>query len=127
MGIVSFSHCFSSTPTLSTLLTPLQALIGLFRPTPPVSGEEVAAAPQMSLPRHLTASPGLHRCASDKNRTPAASHAKPPLTASPRASRNQLKIVRQFEPGASASCAGRMTISGSMADVCAALDRMAQH
>jgi hypothetical protein len=39
---------------------------------------------------------------------------------------SQLKIVRLFEPGVSASCAGRMLISGRMADVCAELDRMEQ-
>ncbi|MDO9359861.1 MAG: hypothetical protein Q7T70_12810 [Polaromonas sp.] len=34
--------------------------------------------------------------------------------------------MREFEPGVSPSCAGRMVISGRMADVCAELDRMAQ-
>jgi len=42
----------------------------------------------------------------------------------PRTSR--LKIVRQFEPGVGPACAGRMVISGRMADVCAELDRMAE-
>ncbi len=42
----------------------------------------------------------------------------------PRTSR--LKIVRQFEPGVGPTCAGRMVISGRMADVCAELDRMAE-
>lgn len=37
---------------------------------------------------------------------------------------SRLKIVRLLEPGDSASCAGRMLISGRMADVCAELDRM---
>ncbi|HYW58646.1 MAG TPA: hypothetical protein VE934_16980 [Polaromonas sp.] len=34
--------------------------------------------------------------------------------------------MREFEAGISPSCAGRMVISGRMADVCAELDRMAQ-
>jgi hypothetical protein len=38
----------------------------------------------------------------------------------------RLKVVREFEAGISPSCAGRMVISGRMADVCAELDRMAQ-
>ena len=37
---------------------------------------------------------------------------------------SRLKIVRRFEPGVGASLAGRMVISGRMADVCAELDRM---
>jgi hypothetical protein len=42
------------------------------------------------------------------------------------ATTRRLKIVREFEAGVSPSCAGRMVISGRMADVCAELDRMAQ-
>jgi len=37
---------------------------------------------------------------------------------------SRLRILREFEPGASPACAGRMVISGRMADVCAELDRM---
>ncbi|HEX7889976.1 MAG TPA: hypothetical protein VF522_11500 [Ramlibacter sp.] len=36
-----------------------------------------------------------------------------------------LRIVRLVEPSASRAVAGRMVISGRMADVCAELDRMA--
>lgn len=36
-----------------------------------------------------------------------------------------LKILREFEPGRCRSSTGRLVISGRMADVCAALDRMA--
>lgn len=35
-----------------------------------------------------------------------------------------LRILREFEPGASPATAGRMVISGTMADVCAELDRL---
>ena len=38
----------------------------------------------------------------------------------------RLRVVRQVEEGISPSCAGRMVISGRMADVCAELDRMVQ-
>ena len=34
--------------------------------------------------------------------------------------------MREFEPGASPACAGRMVIAGRMADVCAELERMSQ-
>jgi hypothetical protein len=39
---------------------------------------------------------------------------------------NRLKIVRVVDASARRDCAGRMVISGRMADVCAELDRMAQ-
>ena len=38
----------------------------------------------------------------------------------------RLKIVREFDAGIAPSCAGRMVISGRMADVCAELERMSQ-
>ena len=38
----------------------------------------------------------------------------------------RLKVVREFDAGIGPSCAGRMVISGRMADVCAELDRMTQ-
>ena len=39
---------------------------------------------------------------------------------------SRLRVLREFEPGASPACAGRMVISGRMADVCAELERMSQ-
>jgi len=39
---------------------------------------------------------------------------------------SRLRIVREFDANVSPACAGRMVISGRMADVCAELDRMAQ-
>lgn len=41
------------------------------------------------------------------------------------APRSQLRVVREFDSAVSPDCAGRMVISGRMADVCAELDRMA--
>jgi hypothetical protein len=37
---------------------------------------------------------------------------------------SRLRILREFEPGASPGNAGRIVISGTMADVCAELDRL---
>ena len=37
---------------------------------------------------------------------------------------DRLRVVREFEPNMSRTCAGRMVISGRMADVCAELERM---
>jgi hypothetical protein len=39
---------------------------------------------------------------------------------------SRLRIVREFDANVGPACAGRMVISGRMADVCAELDRMAQ-
>ena len=122
MGIVSFSHCFSRTPVLSVLLAPLQTLVGLFGPATPASGNASVLASKTCIPRKMAMGTGPHACQAGKKDALIASRVKSPL----KPSRSRLKIVRQFEPGASSLCAGRMTISGSMADVCAELDRMAQ-
>ncbi len=109
--------------TLSLVLAPLQALLGFFMPLQSASamlrhsqkqdhGQKTYRAPAFNTaPWSLLAA----------NNPPAmlASPAQP-------ASCSRLKIVRAFEPGVSPSCAGRMVITGRMADVCAELDRMAQ-
>ena len=40
---------------------------------------------------------------------------------------SRLRVVRESDSSISPDCAGRMVISGRMADVCAELDRMALH
>ena len=40
---------------------------------------------------------------------------------------SRLKVVREFEYGSNPLCAGRMMMSGRMGDVCAELERMANH
>ena len=45
----------------------------------------------------------------------------------PESARNILRVVRESDAGIKPDCAGRMVISGRMADVCAELDRMALH
>jgi hypothetical protein len=122
MGIISFSHCFSRAPVLSVLLAPLQTLMGLFEPAAPASDNASVSAIKTGMPRKMALSAGSHACQTGKKDVLIGSCVKSPL----KPSRSRLKIVRQFEPGASSLCAGRMTISGSMADVCAELDRMAQ-
>ena len=42
-----------------------------------------------------------------------------------KATPGSLRVVRESDPAIGAECAGRMVISGRMADVCAELDRMA--
>lgn len=45
--------------------------------------------------------------------------------ASPTPRHNTLRVVRESDAAIQPDCAGRMVISGRMADVCAELDRMA--
>ncbi len=62
-------------------------------------------------------------------RQPPRRRVKPPTPASQAPKRptpSRLRIVREFDANVSPGCAGRMVISGRMADVCAELERMAQ-
>lgn len=124
MATVSFSNI----PVLSTLLTLLQTQLGLF-------GTDTSASASASAPsiaplkavkkrksRKLALVAGMHVSPAGKKDLLADSHVNFSLRRPPA----QLKIVRQFEPDISPLCAGRMTISGSMADVCAELDRMVE-
>lgn len=57
-------------------------------------------------------------------RMPGACHAAQPAFA-PRPALKPLRVVRVLEPAAPRSTAGRMVISGRLADVCAELERLA--
>ena len=63
--------------------------------------------------------PGLMRCNAGPSKTIAKEECP-----SFRANRLPLRIVRVVEAGQAPTLVGRMTISGSMADVCAELDRL---
>ena len=52
--------------------------------------------------------------------------AKPAGITSKAPTLSRLKVVREFDSAVGPACAGRMVISGRMADVCAELDRLAQ-
>ncbi|WP_341904431.1 hypothetical protein [Polaromonas sp. YR568] len=116
MGIISFS----SSPLLSILLAPVQALAGWFVPAhhaaPRASGSVQMQPSSDHLPRRRA-----HSVNTQGGNTPRA------CGGMARASRqSRLKIVREFDASVGASCAGRMVITGRMADVCAELDRMAR-
>ena len=121
MGIAVFSRSPALSPLWSVLLSPLQALAALLRPAPPLPAFVAASRRQatVELPVPLKTTVAGTRHASMTSNKPCQTVAK---ATSPR----RLKIVREFEAGVSPSCAGRMVISGRMADVCAELDRMAQ-
>lgn len=122
MATVSFSNI----PVLSTLLTLLQTQLGLFGTDTSASAPAPSIAPLKAVKkrksRKLALVAGMHVSPAGKKDLLADSHVNFSLRRPPA----QLKIVRQFEPDISPLCAGRMTISGSMADVCAELDRMVE-
>ena len=56
---------------------------------------------------------------------PVPTGARPSLPAAALRPAKPLRVVRVLEPSASRAVAGRMVISGRLADVCAELDRLA--
>ena len=132
MGITRFSLHPTHLPLLSVLRTPLSALVALFVPghASPSRVLDVDHNHNKKIVR-----PTAHKAPVSHKNQPARTAAsrlftKPCINAarasSSRPSTGRLRIVREFEAGVGPSCAGRMVISGRMADVCAELERMAQ-
>ena len=138
MGIFSFSH----SSILSVLLAPVHALAAWFVPTQNATGRFAPPAGAQCSPGQLvlpfgSRAPAGHPWRHASGAT-AAAHQSPAPTAcgsltakssklslkSPAPSR--LRVVREFDSNVGPACAGRMVISGRMADVCAELERMAQ-
>lgn len=121
MGIASFSR----SPLLSVLLAPLQALATLWVPAqPPAAAPSCSAVPAFK--RFAANDSSATNSIAGGSRHPWATGQNPCQLMAKSAAPRRLKVVREFEAGISPSCAGRMVISGRMADVCAELDRMAQ-
>ena len=131
MGIVSFSYTFARMPVLSVLLAPLQMLVALFVPANPVCGRALAR-PASKLTCDALAAPVKGRVEPVNHtmvKRPCPRQAETKNTCaslSPKSSISRLKILREFDPGIGRTYAGRMIISGRMADVCAELERMEQ-
>ncbi len=123
--VISSSHLTRSNrvTTLSMVLAPLHALIGLFMPLQSASAT-LRHPPKQDAVQEAIRTRAFH-VARRRLATPNKASAILATPARP-ASCSRLKIVRAFEPGVSPSCAGRMVITGRMSDVCAELDRMAQ-
>lgn len=108
MGIVSFSR----SPILSVLLGPVQVMATWFVPKQRASSELTmpVSAPQI---HHQLVLPfdwgGATKAGKIVSKKPGS---------------RRLKVVREFDSGVSPAFAGRMVISGRMADVCAELERM---
>ena len=128
MGIASFSTHFSGVSVWAAVVAPLQGLMSLFVP------QQAAAANAASCTRHTSPDYCRHQ-ATSRTRSLDSSRWLRGNTqlalkqfGQPGQQRlaSRLKVVRQFEPGVGPAYAGRMVISGRMADVCAELDRMAE-
>jgi hypothetical protein len=92
--------------TMGGLLAPLHSLMGWFAQAP---RRTVVAAPRAAM------RPAISRACSPRPAAATVRHEGP---------RRPLRIVRVME-SANAAGAGRMFMSGRMADVCAELDRLA--
>ncbi len=121
MGIVGFLPQFSRAAALSGLPSPFQTFLALFMPSAPAS-QAIRSPSARSVPLSIAARL-IHRGPDAVNCCDSAL-ALPIRAESRQVQPSRLKVVRQFEPGIAASLAGRMVISGRMADVCAELDRM---
>ena len=123
MGIVSFSH----TSMLSVLFAPVQALAAWFVPAQRASSQFAVPAGARRGPNQLAlpfASGGTAVRRRPASAPSVAAHSG--KTSSKKTTLSRLKVVREFDSAVSPACAGRMVISGRMADVCAELERMAQ-
>jgi hypothetical protein len=96
--------------TMGGLLAPLHSLMGWFAPAP-----RRAALPTLHGMARPAVRPAISRACSPRPAAPAIRHEK---------ARRPLRIVRVTE-SANVAGAGRMFMSGRMADVCAELDRLA--
>jgi hypothetical protein len=124
MGIVSFSH----SPMSSVLLAPVQALVSLLLPAQGMAGASRFSAPAGAQPRsHQLALPFASGDFAAMRGPSARATGALAVQPSVKASRpSRLRVVREFDSNVGPACAGRMVISGRMADVCAELERMSQ-
>ena len=128
MGIASSSNQFSGASVWAAVMAPLHGLLSLF--VPQQSASESAA----SFNRHTSPHYSPHQATGHARSIDSSRWLRGSTQVALKQVRNpaqqlrisRLKIVRQFEPGVGPACAGRMVISGRMADVCAELDRMAE-
>lgn len=124
MGITSFSY----SPMLSVLLAPVQALVSLFLPAQGMAGASRLSAPAgAQLRSHQLALPfASGDFAATRAPTARATGALAVQRSVKESRPSRLRVVREFDSNVSPACAGRMVISGRMADVCAELERMSQ-
>ena len=96
----------------------LERMLQRFRPAPAVHrkhGEPTPAPWAAATPMRTAAKP-----------VRAAAHRPATARASRHALRSPLRVIRVVEAGQASALAGRILMSGRMADVCAELDRMVE-
>lgn len=123
MGLVSFSDPSLFASFTAPLRSPAQGLVRWLRLITHPHGPETQRQPSVNARRQLTQSV---RSVSRRPSSFAVKHL--PCDDSPfgTPSVNRLKVVREADSAVRCGGAGRMMISGRMADVCAELDRMVQ-
>ena len=124
MGIVSFLH----PPMRSIFLAPVQAVAAWVVPAHNTTSLLAVPAHTRQVPQQLPLP--FAQASSAAQQRAAFSHSvgiEINRNASKFPAINRLKVVREFDCATSLTCAGRMVISGRMADVCAELERMVQH
>ncbi len=109
MGIAMF--------TVSSLFAPLQGFIGWFMPASPQAHDKHAQA------KPAQASPRAN--ANTKTQIQHGSTERMRASGRPSCAHRPLRVLRVVEANHVPASAGRMVISGRMADVCAELDRLA--
>jgi hypothetical protein len=129
MRIISFSHV----PTQPFWAVPVQALAPWINRIKNSLGHIHNSTSYVSQPQSLPVSSvpafvhASSKASNDSYFEPSPEKiSMPPHSQDMReSSRGTLRVVRESDAGIKPDCAGRMVISGRMADVCAELDRMA--
>jgi hypothetical protein len=121
MEVVNFSH----SSYLAAVLSPLRTLATWL--TQPASRKQLVPPANAPLAyQRLTLPFARPRSSHCTHAVARVSSFKSPAMGSKDPAVTRLKVVREQDAAVSPACAGRMTISGRMADVCAELERMAQ-
>lgn len=131
MGFASFSP----SPILSVIFAPVQAFASWFVPLHEGSSPHtVQARPAQGGPAQLALpfanGPHAHPAAlcmpTAVGANARADKASGRKATQPRPCAGRVRVLRELDETASPASAGRLIISGSMTDVCAELDRLAQ-
>ncbi len=130
MGSIVFSHLSGRATSTANWLAPVQAVFAFFAPPQcgahavpnqrPEDSDEPSRDCQTN--RAVAHESTNHVCQLGPTLAPLV---KPNRGKSKACAISSLKVLREFEPGESRSSTGRLVISGRIADVCEALDRMA--
>ena len=114
----------SAFPSLALWFTSLCA--AATRLARPVSAKRLVP-PDSAPPAHQRLTLPFKRPGSTPRRCLAASSFRPAPPEVQKPGMTRLKVVREHDANMGPACAGRMMISGRMADVCAELERMTEH